>query len=174
MMVFNWLVERLAISSSWLFFFTFCFAFSFLVPSSPPPPPPSIEIQTFCVVVTTAAAAAAAAAAASKKRKRHKGGRKLNLILIRPMIIWFLLSVLLGCAMAAGEKRPASFSYDWFKLPPVENSMLSDFDIFAQGRSIYGLLYDVGYLTDPDVKTQLSKALKYELLSNRDYIPRNH
>ena len=87
------------------------------------------------------------------------------------MIIWFLSSLLLGYAMAAGEKRPASFGYDWFKLPPVENSMLSDFDIFAQGRSIYGLLYDVGYLTDPEVKSKLSNTLKYELLSNRDYIP---
>ena len=92
-----------------------------------------------------------------------------------PCSIWFLLSVLLGCAMAAGEKRPGPVNYyDWFKLPPVENLLMSDFGIFAQGRSIYGLLYDVGYLTDPDVKTQLSKALKYELLSNRDYIPRNH
>ncbi len=61
--------------------------------------------------------------------------------------IWFLLSVLLGCAMAAGEKRPASFNHDWFKLPLVQKYLLSDFDIFAQGRSIYGLLYDVGYLT---------------------------
>ena len=79
--------------------------------------------------------------------------------------------------MAAGEKRPASFSYDWFKLPPVENSLLSDFGIFAQGRSIYGLLYDVGYLTDLEVKTQLSKALKNELLcqmGNIIYIPKNH